>query len=55
VAPEDNDFGLTPTVAAYDLSFEPSLVVADTDGIVTAILHFTMDTPEVSAALESAT
>lgn len=55
VAPEDNDFTLTPTVGAYDLSFEPSLVVADADGIVTAVLHFTMDTPEVSAALESAT
>tara|TARA_B100001964_G_scaffold52058_1_gene58835 strand:+ start:8882 stop:9727 length:846 start_codon:yes stop_codon:yes gene_type:complete len=53
--PEDNDFGLTQTVTAYDLSFEPSLVVADANGIVTAILHFTMDTSEVDAALASAT
>lgn len=54
VAPEDNDFSLAPTVTAYDLSFEPSFVVADADGVVTAILHFTMDTAEVRSALDSA-
>ncbi len=54
VAPDANDFSTTPTVADLGLSFEPSLVVADADGIVTAALHFTMDATEVAAALATA-
>ena len=54
VAPEANDFSTTPTVAALGLAFEPSLVVADADGTVTAALHFTMDATEVAAALATA-
>jgi hypothetical protein len=40
-------------VAALGLSFEPSLVVADATGRITAVLHFTMDATEVAAALSS--
>jgi hypothetical protein len=54
MAPEAGDFATTPAVAALGLTFEPSLVVADVDGIVTAALHFTMDATEVAAALETA-
>jgi hypothetical protein len=54
MAPETGDFTTTPTVAALGLAFEPSLVVADLDGIVTAALHFTMDATEVADALATA-
>ena len=54
VAPEAGDFATTPAVAALGLAFEPSLVVADADGIVTAALHFTMDAAEVATALATA-
>ena len=53
VAPLENDFSTTPVVAALGLSFEPSLVVADATGRITAVLHFTMDATEVAAALSS--
>jgi hypothetical protein len=54
MAPEAGDFTTTPTVAALGLAFEPSLVVADVNGIVTAALHFTMDATEVANALATA-
>lgn len=54
VAPDDNDFTLAPAVTAYGLTFEPSLVVADRDGVVTAVLHFTMDAVEVREAFDTA-
>ncbi len=54
VAPDEGDFGLAPVVADYGLSFEPSLIVSDADGTVTAVLHFTMDSAEVLSALGSA-
>ena len=53
VAPDDNDFTLAPAVTAYGLTFEPSLVVADRDGVVTAVLHFTMDAVEVREAFDT--
>ena len=54
VAPDDADFSTTPVVAALGLTFEPTLVVADADGTITAAIHFTMDTDEVAAALDTA-
>ena len=52
--PETGDFSTTAAVSALGLTFEPSLVVADAEGIVTAGLHYTMDATEVAAALQSA-
>lgn len=52
--PMAGDFTLAPVVAVYGLSFEPSLVVADRSGVVTGVVHFTMDDTEVAEALESA-
>ena len=46
---------LTPVIGAYALDFEPSLVVADADGVIRDILHFSMDTREVRKALRRAT
>ena len=54
VDPMAGDFTLTPVVAVYGLSFEPSLVVADRSGVVTGVVHFTMDDAEVVEALRSA-
>ncbi len=53
VAPDAGDFTPTPVVGALGLAFEPSLVVADATGTVTAALHFTMDATEVAGALDS--
>lgn len=55
VAPDAGDFTPTPVVGALGLAFEPSLVVADASGTVTAALHFTMDAAEVAEALATAT
>jgi len=44
----------TPAVHTYGLSFEPSLVVANADGIVTSRLDFTWDRAELRAALQRA-
>ncbi|MEC8947813.1 MAG: hypothetical protein VX897_05775 [Actinomycetota bacterium] len=52
--PETGDFSTTAAVSALGLTFEPSLVVADAEGIITAGLHYTMDATEVAAALQSA-
>ncbi|GIS98581.1 MAG: hypothetical protein CM1200mP26_02940 [Acidimicrobiales bacterium] len=38
--PETGDFSTTATVSALGLTFEPSLMVADAGGIVTAGLHY---------------
>lgn len=46
---------LTRTMMIYDLGFEPSLVVADATGTVTARLDFTFDRVEMREALASAT
>lgn len=46
---------LGPTVIDYAMDFEPSLVVADADGIVTARLDYTFDRTEMAAALATAT
>lgn len=55
VNPLSADFALTPVVTTYGLSFEPSLMVANHSGIVTGVVHFTMDNSEVTRALRSAT
>jgi len=55
VAPDAGDFTPTAVVDALGLAFEPSLVVADATGTVTATLHFTMDAVEVAEALATAT
>ena len=55
VAPEVGDFTLSPVGDALGLNFEPSLLVADATGTVTAVIHFTMDAIEVAEALASAT
>lgn len=52
--PDAGDFSTTPVVAALGLTFEPSLVIADSTGKVTAALHFTMDAVEVAEALGTA-
>jgi hypothetical protein len=45
---------VTNAVTTYGLTYEPSLVVANSDGIVTARLDFTWDRAELRAALQSA-
>ena len=40
-----------PIVTTFDMDFEPSFVVADADGIVTARLDYTFDRDEMEAAL----
>tara|TARA_B110000438_G_C15785538_1_gene638278 strand:+ start:139 stop:327 length:189 start_codon:yes stop_codon:yes gene_type:complete len=52
--PEAGNFNTTPVVTALGLTFEPSLIVANSAGIITAALHFTMDNSEVVAAIETA-
>ena len=54
VDPMAGEFTLAPVVTTYGLTFEPSLVVADQSGIVTGVVHFTMDGIEVAEALRSA-
>ena len=44
----------TGAVKAYGLSFEPSLVIANADGIVVSRLDFTWDRAELRAALQRA-
>ena len=51
--PENQNFSVTPVVEAFGLTFEPSLIVANSENVVTGILHFAMDTEEVSAALST--
>lgn len=46
---------LTEAVTTYGLTYEPSLVVADASGAVTARLDFTFDEVEIGAALDSVT
>lgn len=45
---------LTQVMRIYDLRFEPSLVVADATGMVTARLDFTFDTTDLATALATA-
>ena len=51
--PDNQNFSVTPVVGAFGLTFEPSLIVANSEGVVTSILHFAMDTEEVSEALST--
>jgi hypothetical protein len=44
----------TEVISAYRLDFEPQLVVAGADGVVTAVLNNSMDRDEVAAALDTA-
>jgi len=44
----------TPAVQTYGLSYEPSLVIANADGIVVSRLDFTWDRAELRAALQRA-
>jgi hypothetical protein len=44
----------TPAVQTYGMTFEPSFVVANADGIVTRRLDFTWDRAELRSALQSA-
>ncbi len=53
VAPNAGDFRTAPIIDAFGLPFEPSLVVANSDGVITEIVHLAMDQNEVSAALET--
>ena len=46
---------LGPIIGTYGMDFEPSLVVADADGIVTARLDFSFDRAEMAAAIATAT
>lgn len=43
----------TPAISTYGLQFEPSLIVANASGIVTARLDFSWDRAELQAALAS--
>jgi len=54
-----NEIGLAaellgPAVTTYAMDFEPSFVVADADGIVTARLDYAFDRDEMAAALATA-
>ena len=51
--PAKQNFSVTPVVEAFGLTFEPSLIVANNENVVTSILHFAMDTKEVSKALST--
>jgi hypothetical protein len=44
----------TPAVQTYGMTFEPSLVVANADGVVVSRLDFTWDRAELKAALQKA-
>lgn len=46
---------LTPTIDTYGMAFEPSLVVADAAGVVTARIDYAFDRDEIAAALDTAT
>lgn len=53
-----NEIGLSPellgpVIDTYGMAFEPSLIVADADGIVTARLDYAFDLTETDAALRS--
>ena len=48
--PEEQNFSVAPVVGAFGLTFEPSLIVANSEGVITSILHYAMDTKEVSEA-----
>jgi len=50
---EKQNLSVTPVVGAFGLTFEPSLIVANNEGVITSILHFAMDTKEVSEALST--
>ena len=51
--PEEQNFSVAPVVGAFGLTFEPSLIVANSEGVITSILHYAMDTKEVSEALST--
>ena len=51
--PEEQNYSVAPVVGAFGLTFEPSLIVANSEGVITSILHFAMDTKEVSEALST--
>tara|TARA_B100000029_G_scaffold93707_1_gene83776 strand:- start:3265 stop:4143 length:879 start_codon:yes stop_codon:yes gene_type:complete len=51
--PEKQDFSVTPVIGTFGLTFEPSLIVANSQGVVKRVLHFAMDTEEVSEALSA--
>ena len=51
--PEKQNFSVAPVGGAFGLTFEPSLIVANSEGVITSILHFAMDTKEVSEALST--
>ena len=53
VAPNEGDLRTAPIISAFGLPFEPSLVVANSDGVITEIVHLAMDRDEISAALET--
>ena len=53
VSPNAGDFRTAPVISAFGLSFEPSLIVADSNGIITEIVHLAMDKNEISAALKT--
>ena len=53
VAPNAGDFNTAPIINAFGLPFEPSLVVANSDGVITEIVHLAMDRNEILAALET--
>ena len=49
--PEKQNFSTTPIIGVLGLNFEPSLIVANAEGVITSILNFAMDSKEVSEAL----
>ena len=53
VGPNAGDFRTAPVINAFGLSFEPSLIVADSNGIITEVVHLAMDKNEISAALKT--
>ena len=44
--------GLAPLLEAWDVFFEPSMFVADADGIIQGAKHFTFDSSEVAELLD---
>ncbi len=53
VSPNAGDFRTAPVINAFGLPFEPSLVVADSNGIITEVVHLAMDKKEIEAALKT--
>jgi len=45
---------LAPTVTALGMTFEPSLIVANADGLITARLDIALDADDIAAALTTA-